>query len=187
MSQESVFTRLLSPLFSFFLRFLILDDSQEFRLFNFCLLSKLSLTFLELFGPSLIKVSQESSSLLLLEQFSLSGVSLLFFLCSLGPQSVNFRLSISSFLLEFSHLLQFSLLFFLDSLFLELPFVLSLLLFLVIPINGFIFSDFLLSSLLFKGKRHLIGRFDFKEKLSRLSLLLFDDSFLVILHLLYVC
>lgn len=171
MRQEGFTTHLFRPLFPLFLLLLVLDDSQELSLFNFCLFSKLMLSFLKLLRSGLIEVSQKSSSFLMLENFTLSGVSLLFFLSSLGPKSINFRLSIGSFLLKFSHLLEFFLFFFFNSLFKQLPLVLSLLLLMVISVNSFILFNFFLFSLLFKGKRHLIGLFDFKEHFSGLSLL----------------
>ena len=95
--------------------------------FDSCLFSQCRSFFLELFLSSNFHISLNSLSFSCLKLFSFSSISLTFLECSLGSQSINFSLSISSLLLKFSKSLNFALFFFSQS----LSFLLSLEFFLI--------------------------------------------------------
>ena len=92
------------------------------------LFGETGLFFRELLLSGNLKISLDSLSLLVLESFTLSGLSFSFLESSLGAKSIDLSLSISSFFLELSKSLNFLFFFILDSGGLKLSFVLLLVL-----------------------------------------------------------
>ena len=136
--------------------FLLLNLMHVIFSFNPCLFSQSRCFFLELFLSSDLHIGLNSLSLCCLELFSFSGISLTFLEFSLGSQSINFSLSISSFFLQFSKSLNFSFFFILDSLSFKLCFIFSLI-FCLLMSNYFIFRSFIFrGSFFFLNRRLLI-------------------------------
>jgi len=109
------------------------------------LFGETGLFFSELLLSGNLKISLDSLSLLVLESFTLSGLSFSFLESSLGPKSIDLSLSISSFFLELSKSLNFLFFFILDSGGLKLSFVLLLVLGSLI-LNDLLFMILFLSS-----------------------------------------
>ena len=122
---------------------------------------------------SQLQVSLNPLSLLVLESLSLSGLSLTFFESTLGSESINFSLSISSLLLELSQPLDRSFFLILDSLGLKLSFILLLVLSLLV-LDYLFFVGLLLSDpLLFLKGGLSVGLSSFlHEHIDSLSFLL---------------
>ena len=112
------------------------------------LFGETGLLFRELLLSGNLKISLDSLSLLVLESFTFSGLSLSFLESSLGPKSINLSLSISSFFLELSKSLNFLFFFILNSSGLKLSFVLLLVLGSLILDDLLLVIFFLTSSLL---------------------------------------
>jgi len=117
------------------------------------LFGETGLLFRELLLSGNLKISLDSLSLLVLESFTFSGLSLSFLESSLGPKSINLSLSISSFFLELSKSLNFLFFFILNSSGLKLSFVLLLVLGSLILDDLLLVIFFLTSSLLLLDKR----------------------------------
>jgi hypothetical protein len=96
--------------------FLLLNLGHVVLFLDFSLLGEILLLFGKLSLPCNLKISLDSFSLKLFKSFSFSGLSLSLFEGSLGSQGIDFSLSISSLLLEFSESLDFFLLLLFDSL-----------------------------------------------------------------------
>lgn len=79
--------------------FLLIDNFKELRSFKISLICKLRFSLKELYFSSLLKISQKSDFLFRIKFFNISSLSFLCFISSLGSDSINFSLSISSFLL----------------------------------------------------------------------------------------
>ena len=105
---------------------LLLDLSHVVFSLDPGLLSEGLLSLGELLLASHLEIGCDTLSLLLLEAFSLSGLSLAFLESPLGSQGINLGLSVSCFLLKLSESLDFSFLLVFDSLGLELGLVLFL-------------------------------------------------------------
>ena len=99
-----------------------------------------------------LKISLDSLSLLVLESFTLSGLSFSFLESSLGPKSIDLSLSISSLFLELSESLDFLFFFILDSSGLKLSFVLLLVL------GSLILNDLLFMVLFLTGSFLLLDQ-----------------------------
>lgn len=117
------------------------------------LFGETGLLFRELLLSGNLKISLNSLSLLVLESFTFSGLSLSFLESSLGPKSINLSLSISSFFLELSKSLNFLFFFILNSSGLKLSFVLLLVLGSLILDDLLLVIFFLTSSLLLLDER----------------------------------
>ena len=117
------------------------------------LFGETGLLFRELLLSGNLKISLDSLSLLVLESFTFSGLSLSFLESSLGPKSINLSLSISSFFLELSKSLNFLFFFILNSSGLKLSFVLLLVLGSLILDDLLLVIFFLTSSLLLLDER----------------------------------
>lgn len=105
--------------------------------------------FEELLFPSHFQISEKSLFLLHIELFNISSLSFLCFISSLSSDSINLTLSICSFFLQISELLNFSFFLLFDSFFFHLMFKFSLLFFLDISHDCVIFLFFLNFLLLF--------------------------------------
>jgi hypothetical protein len=81
---------------------LLLDLIHVVLSLNSGLISKVCLLLRELSLSSNFEISLDSFSLCLFQSLSFSGLSLTFFKSSLGSKCINFSLSVSSLLLEFS-------------------------------------------------------------------------------------
>ena len=114
---------------------------------NASLLGQTGLLFRELPLTSQLEVSLNSLSLLVLKSLSLSGLSLTLFESALGSKSIDFCLSISCLLLEFSQPLNFTFFFILNSLSFKLSFVLLLVLGFLVGDDRFFMSLLLLEAL----------------------------------------
>ena len=82
--------------------FLLLNLGHVVLSLDSSLLCKTGLFLIELDLSSNLKVSLDSLSLLVLESFSFSGLSLALFESSLGPQGVDLSLSVGRLLLQLS-------------------------------------------------------------------------------------
>ena len=148
--------------FSLLACLLLKDYSLELIPFPFSLSAKLVLFFHELLSSRFIQLSEKPCSLLHIELLNIPCLSLLRFKSSLGSECIDLRLPISSLLLHLSELLDLSLLLFLDSLLLFLPFVFGELSLLVVFHDSDVFIFFSLSLLGFHCLRHLVGGFYLK-------------------------
>lgn len=126
--HEGGFLLLLNLSLLLFDLLLLLDLDHVVLSLDSSLLSQGLLFLGELNLSGHLEIGCDSLSLLVLKSFSFSSLSFSLFEGSLGSKSINFGLSVGSFLLEFSKSLDFSLLLVLDSLGLELCFVLLLVL-----------------------------------------------------------
>jgi len=116
----------------------------------------------ELLLSSLFEISLDSLPLGLFKLFSFSGLSLALLKGSLGPQSINLGLSVSSLFLELSQTLDFPLFFFSNSLGFLLLFIFSLVLF-ALMVGNLIFV------VLFFSSTFLLLEESLSVSLSRLS------------------
>jgi len=154
--------------------------------FNSCLFSQSRCFFLELFLSSDLHIGLNSLSLCCLELFSFSGISLTFLECSLGSQSINFSLSISSLLLKFSKSLNFALFFFSKSLSFLLSFEFFLIFISLMLSDLIVLALFLLFSSSFFHERLSIGFSCLLHKKVDLSSLSFMSSLIFFSHFLNV-
>ena len=125
--------------------FLLLDLVHVVLSFNSGLLCERRLLLSKLLLSGKLEIGLDALSLLLLESFAFSGLSLTLLESSLCSEGIDFGLSIGSFLLELSESLDFSFFLFLYSLGLELSFVLLLVSGSLVGKNGLLLL-FLLSS-----------------------------------------
>ena len=137
--------------------FLLLNLEHVVLSLDSSLLSQRVLLFGELLLSGNLKVSLDPHPLLVLESFSLPGLSLTLLEGSLGSECVNFGLSISCLLLELSESLDLSLLLVLDPLGLQLGFILLLVSSLLVSDDLILLIFLLLGSLLLLDQGLSIG------------------------------
>ena len=134
-SEGSVLLRLHLALFVFLL-FLLLDDAQEFVALSFGLLGQHDLTFDELSASSIVQIVGLNARHLCLFFLFPARFTLTLFEGTLGTQSVDLTLTVSSTLLQFSQSLDLELLLVLNTAFLS-----GALLFLC-DFSGVVMNDF---------------------------------------------
>ena len=145
---------------------LFFHNFEELRFFEFSLHSQVRFFLEELLFPSHFQISEKSLFLLHIELFNIPSLSLLCFISSLSSDSINLTLSICSFFLQISELLNFSFFLLFDSFFFHLMFKFSLLFFLDISHDCVIFLFFLNFLLLFHCLIKSVSCFNIYEHLS---------------------